>query len=61
MVFLMSSRFRRKHDVREEMENGADVTVRNVTQDAEFTAEHTLSPRQVDVVLQGGLIEDFKN
>jgi|GEM_PF-6210921 len=27
----------------------------------EFTAEHIPSPRQVDVVLQGGLIGDYKN
>jgi aconitate hydratase len=48
-------------DVREEMREGTEVTVRNVTQDTEFTAEHSLSPRQVDVVLQGGLIEEYKN
>ena len=48
-------------NVREEMQAGSEVTVRNTTQDTEFTAEHTLSPRQVDVVLQGGLIEDYKN
>ena len=48
-------------DVRAEMQEGSEVTVRNATQETEFTAEHTLSPRQVDVVLQGGLIEDYKN
>lgn len=48
-------------DVRAEMQEGSAVTVRNTTQETEFTAEHTLSPRQVDVVLQGGLIEDYKN
>lgn len=47
--------------VREEMQNGTEVTVRNVTQDTTFTAEHSLSPRQVEVVLQGGLIEDYRN
>ncbi|RJS96307.1 aconitate hydratase [Halococcus sp. IIIV-5B] len=47
--------------IREELRNGTEVTVRNGTQDTEFTAEHSLSPRQVDVVLQGGLIEEYKN
>ena len=47
--------------IREELQNGTEVTVRNGTQDTEFTAEHSLSPRQVDVVLQGGLIEAYKN
>ena len=47
--------------IREELQNGTEVTVRNGTQDTEFTAEHSLSPRQVDVVLQGGLIEEYKN
>ncbi|WP_160133355.1 aconitate hydratase [Halococcus salsus] len=47
--------------IREELRNGTEVTVRNGTQNTEFTAEHSLSPRQVDVVLQGGLIEAYKN
>ena len=48
-------------DVRTEMQDGSTVTVRNTTQETEFTADHTLSSRQVDVVLQGGLIEDYKS
>jgi aconitate hydratase len=48
-------------DVREEMQNGHEVTVRNDTQDTTFSAEHSLSPRQVEIVMQGGLIEDYKN
>lgn len=47
--------------VREEIQNGSEVTVRNATQDTTFSAEHSLSPRQVDIVLQGGLIEEYKN
>ncbi|PSP89585.1 aconitate hydratase [Halobacteriales archaeon QS_4_69_34] len=47
--------------VREEIQEGSAVTVDNATQDTTFTAEHTLSPRQVEIVLQGGLIEDYKN
>jgi aconitate hydratase len=47
--------------VREELQNGREVTVHNTTQDATFSAEHSLSPRQVEILLQGGLIEDYKN
>jgi aconitate hydratase len=46
--------------VREEIQDGHEVTVRNATQDITFSVEHRLSPRQVDIVLQGGLIEDYK-
>lgn len=47
--------------VREELQNGSKVTVHNLTQDTMFPAEHSLNPRQVEIVLQGGLIEDYKN
>ena len=48
-------------DVREEIQDGAEVTVHDATRDATFSVEHTLNPRQVEIVLQGGLIEDYKN
>ena len=48
-------------EVREEMQNGSEVTVRSATQDSTLAAEHTLNPRQVEIILQGGLIEDYKN
>ena len=48
-------------DVRKEMQEDSEITVRNTTQDTAFTAAHSLSPRQVEIVLQGGLIEDYKN
>ena len=48
-------------DVREETQDGAEVTVHDATRDATFSVEHTLNPRQVEIVLQGGLIEDYKN
>lgn len=47
-------------DVREELQSGHEVTVHNTTQGNTFSAEHSLSPRQVEIVLQGGLIEDYK-
>lgn len=46
--------------VREELQEGHEVTVYNTTHDVTFSVEHSLSPRQVELVLQGGLIEDFK-
>jgi aconitate hydratase len=48
-------------DVREEIQEGSEVTVRNDTQSTTFSAEHSLSSRQVEIVLQGGLIKDYKN
>lgn len=47
--------------VREDLQDGSEVTVRNATQDTQFPAEHSLSARQVEIVLQGGLIEDYKS
>jgi len=46
--------------IREEMASGHRVTVENRTQGTTFEAEHELSDRQVDVVLEGGLIRDYK-
>jgi aconitate hydratase len=40
----------------EALRHGRTVTVRNITQDAFFSAEHELSARQLDAVLAGGLI-----
>ncbi|MFC7189647.1 hypothetical protein ACFQL7_07125 [Halocatena marina] len=47
--------------VREDLQDGSEVTVHNATQDTQFPAEHSLSARQVEIVLQGGLIEDYKS
>jgi aconitate hydratase len=41
---------------REAIQKGREVRVRNVTQDYEFTAQHDLTPRQVDIALAGGLL-----
>jgi aconitate hydratase len=40
----------------ETLRHGRTVTVRNITQDAFFAAEHELSARQLEAVLAGGLI-----
>jgi aconitate hydratase len=47
-------------NMREQIQQGSDVEVTNVTQDESFTAEHTLSDRQVEMILEGGLINIMK-
>ena len=46
-------------DVRDAV-HGGEVTVRNATQAYEFTARHNLSERQVEVLLEGGLLNHVK-
>ena len=46
-------------DVRDAV-RGGQVTVRNTTQGHEFTARHNLSQRQVEVLLEGGLLNYVK-
>ncbi|HJX61967.1 MAG TPA: aconitate hydratase [Dehalococcoidia bacterium] len=43
-------------NARRSVQNGRQVRVRNVTQGYEFTAEHDLTPRQVEIALAGGLL-----
>jgi aconitate hydratase len=43
-------------DSRRAVQNGQQVRVRNVTQGYEFTAQHDLTPRQVEIALAGGLL-----
>jgi len=38
------------------LKKGQPVTVRNVSKGGEFKAAHTLTPRQADIVLAGGLL-----
>jgi aconitate hydratase len=45
--------------VRDELREGGPVIVENRTQGTTFATEHTMTPRQVEIVLQGGLIEDY--
>jgi aconitate hydratase len=42
--------------LREALKNGQPVTVRNRSKDREFKAAHSLTPRQADIVLAGGLL-----
>ncbi len=46
-------------DVRDTI-RGGQVTVRNTTQGYEFTARHNLSERQIEVLLEGGLLNYVK-
>ena len=43
-------------DVREALGRGGDVTVTNETKDETYTAQHSLSERQVEMLLKGSLI-----
>jgi aconitate hydratase len=43
-------------DIRRQLSDGKDITVRNGTRDAEYRCTHRLSPRQVETVLAGGVI-----
>lgn len=47
-------------DVREAIQNGRDVQVVNRTKNETYTAEHDLSPRQINMVLTGGIINVFR-
>jgi aconitate hydratase len=46
--------------VREALQQGERVSVRNVTQDATFEAQHDLTAREIDMVLAGSQIEVVK-
>jgi aconitate hydratase len=48
-------------DVREILAGGAPVVVENATKGERYELTHHLSPRQVDVILAGGLIPVFKD
>ena len=49
------------HDLRKALESGERrLTVENVTKGQELTVRHRLSPRQVELLLVGGLIPVFK-
>ncbi len=46
--------------LREELKKGEQVTVRNVTQGYHFNAKHTLTTRELEYLLEGGLINHFR-
>jgi aconitate hydratase len=48
-------------NVRQAIKDGSQVTVRNTIQGYEFTARHDLTPRQVEIVLAGGLLNQVRS
>lgn len=45
------------HDVRQTLQSGAEtLTVENTTKGSKYELKHNLSPRQVNIMLQGGLL-----
>jgi len=47
-------------NIREQLQAGEKVTVKNITKGNEFTVRHTLSGRQLKSLLDGGVINTFK-
>ena len=47
-------------NIREQLKAGKEVVVKNVTKGTEFTAVHTLSDRQLQALLDGGIINNFR-
>lgn len=47
-------------NLQDQLKSGKDVVVQNVTKDSEFKTTHTLSGRQLNALLQGGVINDYK-
>jgi len=48
-------------NVRQAIRAGNQISVRNVTQGYEFTARHDLTPRQVEIALAGGLLNQVRS
>jgi len=48
-------------NVRQAIRDGTQITVRNTIQGYEFTARHDLTPRQVEIVLAGGLLNQVRS
>lgn len=47
-------------DLRQALQTGKPISVRNKTQDQVYNLTHGLSPRQLKVMLAGGIINEFK-
>ncbi|HEX7021532.1 MAG TPA: aconitate hydratase [Trueperaceae bacterium] len=47
-------------DLRESIQHGTRLDVVNETKETRFTVEHRMSPRQVDVILSGSLIQALR-
>jgi len=47
-------------NIREQLKNGDKVTVTNLTKGNDYTVKHSLSERQLEIMLAGGIINHFK-
>jgi len=47
-------------NVREQIKQGNNVTIENITKGNSYTLTHTLSGRQIEMLLAGGIINHFK-
>ena len=47
-------------DIREQLKSDSDVVVKNISKGTEFRTKHTLSGRQLEALLDGGIINTFK-
>lgn len=50
----------RVENIREQMKNHSGIVVQNVTKGVEIKTKHTLSNRQLEALLDGGIINNFK-
>jgi len=48
-------------NVRQAIRDGNQISVRNISQRYEFTARHDLTPRQVEIALAGGLLNQVRS
>ncbi len=49
------------HDVGNRIQRGNDLTMRNVTKGVDIPVKHELSPRQVEILLDGGLLNYIRH
>jgi len=50
----------RTENLRQQLNNGETVEITNVTQNRTFTTKHSLSGRQLQALLDGGIINTYK-
>ncbi|MEX2403043.1 MAG: aconitate hydratase, partial [Balneolales bacterium] len=50
----------RVENIREQVRSGSRITVKNRTKGTEFRTTHTMSERQVEAMLDGGVINNFR-
>jgi aconitate hydratase len=47
-------------NLRESLKNKKSIMVRNKTKDTSFSVQHSMSDRQIEVILSGGMIPHFR-